>query len=68
MLVKVQKSNETLAEAATRLLKAASKKGSKRVFLIQTLIDLNDLPPSHDNTDMIVIQTPSVQIQARSLA
>ncbi|MEQ3652073.1 MAG: site-specific DNA-methyltransferase [Glaciecola sp.] len=68
VLVKVQKSDETLAEAATRLLKAASIKGSKRVFLVQTLIDLNDLPPSRDNIDMIVIQTPSVQIQARSLA
>jgi site-specific DNA-methyltransferase (adenine-specific) len=73
VLVKIQKHDESLALAATRLLNAASKKGAKRVFLVQTSLvqtslDQNDLPPSRTNIDMIVIQTPSVQIQARSSA
>ena len=65
VLVRVQKKNETLAEAASHLLKAKKTKQSKKVILIQT--QENDLFDSLEEQDgMIVISSPSVLI-ARSI-
>ena len=61
VLVRVQKSNETLSEASALLLKAKKKKQSKKVILIQT--HANDL---FDELEMyeglVILQSPSVQI------
>jgi len=65
VLVRVQKKNETLAEAASHLLKAKKTKRSKKVILIQT--QENDLFDDLEASDgMIVISSPSVLI-ARSI-
>jgi len=65
VLVRVQKKNETLSEAVFHLLKAKTKKQSKRFILIQT--QENDFPEdiiSHEG--LIIVQSPSLQI-ARSM-
>lgn len=65
VLVRVQKKNETLNEAASHLLKAKKTKQSKKVILIQT--QENDLFDALEEQDgMIVISSPSVLI-ARSI-
>lgn len=65
VLVRVQKKNETLAEAASHLLKAKKTKQSKKVILIQTQEnDLFDVLEEQDG--MIVISSPSILI-ARSI-
>lgn len=65
ILVRVQKKNETLSEAATHLLKAKKTKQSKKVILIQT--QENDLFGELEEYEgMIVLQSPSI-LMARSL-
>lgn len=61
VLVRVQKNNETLAEAATYLLKAKKTKKAKKVILIQTQdYGLFDQDVRHEG--MVVLQSPSFQI------
>ncbi|MDM8566661.1 DNA methyltransferase [Candidatus Halobeggiatoa sp. HSG11] len=61
VLIRVQKKNETITEAATCLLKAKKTKRSKKVILIQTNeIGLFSENVSHDG--MIILQAPSLQI------
>lgn len=61
VLVRVQKKNETIAEAAGYLLKAKKAKESKKVILIQTNeIGLFSEDVSHDG--MVILQSPSLQI------
>jgi site-specific DNA-methyltransferase (adenine-specific) len=61
VLVRVQKDNETLTEAASYLLKAKKTKKSKKVILIQTQdYGLFDQDVSHEG--MVVIKSPSMQI------
>ena len=61
VLVRVQKKNETIAEAAAVLIKAKKKKKSKKVILIQTNESgLFDEDVNYDG--MIIIQSPSLQI------
>lgn len=65
ILVRVQKRNETLSEAATHLLKAKKTKQSKKVILIQT--QENDLfDELEEQEGMILLQSPSILI-ARAL-
>lgn len=65
VLVRVQKKNETLSEAATHLLKAKTTKQSKKVILIQT--EENDLfDELEEQEGMIILQSPSI-LMARSL-
>lgn len=65
ILVRVQKKNETLAEAASHLLKAKNTKQSKIVILIQT--KENDLfGVLEEQEGMMLIQSPAILI-ARSL-
>jgi len=62
ILVRVQKQNETLGEAASYLLKAKKTKKSKKVILIQTQeYGLFDLDISYEG--IIVLQSPSMQIR-----
>jgi len=61
VLVRVQKENETIAEAAAYLMKAKKTKKSKKVILIQTNeIGLFDEDISYDG--MVILQAPSLQI------
>jgi len=61
VLVRVQKENETIAEAAAYLIKAKKSKKSKKVILIQTNeIGLFDEEMSYDG--MVILQAPSLQI------
>ncbi|NOQ64470.1 MAG: site-specific DNA-methyltransferase [Methyloprofundus sp.] len=61
VLVRVQKNNETLAEAAVYLLKAKKTKKSKKVILIQTSeLNLFDEDVTYDG--MVILQSPSLQI------
>ncbi len=61
VLVRIQKKNETIAEAAAYLLKAKKTKSSKKVILIQTNdIGLFSEEVSYDG--MIILQAPSLQI------
>ena len=61
VLVRVQKSNETLAEAASHLLKAKATKQAKKVILIQT--KESDMFEAEINYEgLIVIQSPAMQI------
>jgi len=61
VLVRVQKGNETLSEAASLLLNAKKKKQSKKVILIQT--HTNDLFDELEPFDgLIVLQSLSLQI------
>lgn len=61
VLVRVQKENETIAEAAAYLLNAKKAKGSKKVILIQTNeIGLFTEDVSYDG--MVILQSPSLQI------
>ena len=62
VLVRVQKHNETLAEAASYLLEAKKIKQAKIVILIQTQNNsLFDEKVNHEG--IIVIQSPSMQIR-----
>lgn len=62
ILVRVQKENEKLSEAAFHLLKAKKKKQSKKVILIQT--QKNDLFDSIQEEDgMTIINSPSILIK-----
>jgi site-specific DNA-methyltransferase (adenine-specific) len=62
VLIRIQKKNETLAEAALYLLKAKKTKKSKKVILIQTQENsLFDEDVSHEG--MIILQSPSLQIE-----
>lgn len=62
VLVRIQKKNETLAEAASYLLKAKQTKKSKKVILIQTQkTSLFDEDINHEG--MIILQSPSLQIE-----
>lgn len=64
VLVRVQKSNETLSGAASLLLKAKRKKQSKKVILIQTHTnDLFDKLKTYDG--LVVLQSPSLQIESK---
>lgn len=61
VLVRVQKKNETIAEAAAYLIKAKKTKKSKKVILIQTNESgLFNEDVSYDG--MIILQSPSLQI------
>jgi len=61
VLVRVQKSNETLAEAASHLLKAKATKQAKKVILIQTKeSDMFEAEVNYEG--LIVIQSPAMQI------
>jgi site-specific DNA-methyltransferase (adenine-specific) len=64
VLVRIQKKNETLAEAASYLIKAKKTKNAKKVILIQTqnggLFD-EELKLE----GMIILQSPSIQITER---
>lgn len=62
VLIRVQRKNETLAEAMSYLLKAKEKKQSKKVIIIQTHEnDLFENSISHDG--LVIIQSPSLQIE-----
>ena len=61
VLIRVQKVNETLAEAAAYLMKAQKTKKSKKVILIQTN-ELGLLDETVDYEGMIILQSPSLQI------
>ncbi len=62
VLIRIQKKNETLAEAASYLLKAKQTKKSKKVILIQTQkTSLFDEDINHEG--MIILQSPSLQIE-----
>jgi len=62
VLIRTQKPNETLSEAASYLLKAKKTKKSKKVILIQTQENsLFDENINHEG--MIILQSPSVQIE-----
>ena len=62
VLVRVQKNHETLAEAASYLIKAKKTKKSKKVILIQTQDDrLFDEDVRHEG--LVILQTPSVQLK-----
>lgn len=65
VLVRVQKKNETLAEAASHLLKAKKTKQAKKVILIQTK-ENNLFDVLEKQEGLIVISSPSVII-ARSM-
>ncbi|MDQ6961372.1 MAG: DNA methyltransferase [Mariprofundaceae bacterium] len=61
VLVRVQKKNETLSEAATCLMKAKKRKKSKKVILIQT----SEVGLFHEEVHfegMVTLQSPSFQI------
>ncbi len=61
VLVRIQKANETLSQAASHLLKAKAAKKSKKVILIQTNEDgLFEEDISHEG--MIILQSPSLKI------
>ncbi len=61
VLIRVQKENETIAEAASYLIKAKRTKKAKKVILIQTNeTGLFDEPVSYDG--MFILQSPSIQI------
>ncbi len=61
VLIRVQKVNETLGEAAAYLMKAKKTKKSKKVILIQTnKIGLFDEKVNFEG--MIILQAPSLQI------
>ena len=61
VLVRVQKDNETIVEAATYLMNAKKAKKAKKVILIQTNeIGLFDEDVSYDG--MIIIKSPSLKI------
>ncbi len=61
VLVRVQRSNESLSEAATYLLKAKKIKQAKQVILIQT--QDNDLfDEVINNEGLIILQSPALQI------
>jgi len=61
VLVRVQKRNETLSEAASALLKAKKTKRSKKVILIQTH-DHCLFDQTVDYKGMVVLKAPSMQI------
>jgi site-specific DNA-methyltransferase (adenine-specific) len=64
VLVRIQKKNETLAEAASYLIKAKKTKNAKKVILIQTQNGcLFDEEVKLEG--MIILQSPSVQITER---
>jgi len=61
ILVRVQKENETIAEAAAYLMRAKKVKKSKKVILIQT----NEIGLFDENINyegMVILQSPSLQI------
>jgi site-specific DNA-methyltransferase (adenine-specific) len=61
VLIRVQKRNETLSEAAAHLLNAKKTKQSKKVILIQTQAnDLFNAVPRCEG--LVIIQSPSLQI------
>lgn len=61
VLVRVQKKNETLAEAAAHLLKAKRIKQARKVILIQT--QENDLFENMGQTEgMVILLAPSIQM------
>ncbi len=61
ILVRIQRVNETLSEAASYLLKAKETKQSKKVILIQT--HENDLFSDIVHTEgLVILQAPSLQI------
>lgn len=61
ILIRIQKNNETLYEAAGRLIKAKKSKKSKLAFLIQT--KENDLFESDDFLqDIVIIRSPALLI------
>lgn len=62
ILVRVQKSNETLSEAASLLMKAKKTKQAKKVILVQTHENylFDDIAP---NEGLVIVQSPSLQIK-----
>lgn len=61
VLVRIQRGNETLSEAASYLLKAKETKQSKKVILIQT--HENDLFSGITQAEgLVILQSPSLQI------
>jgi site-specific DNA-methyltransferase (adenine-specific) len=61
VLVRIQRGNETLSEAASYLLKAKETKQSKKVILIQT--HENDLFSGFAPSEgLVILQAPSLQI------
>lgn len=61
ILVRIQKMNETLAEAAVHLLKAKKTKRSKKVILIQTK-ENDSLDSLETQEDIILIKSPAILI------
>ena len=61
VLVRIQRGNETLSEAASHLLKAKETKQSKKVILIRT--HENDLFSGFAPSEgLVILQAPSLQI------
>jgi site-specific DNA-methyltransferase (adenine-specific) len=61
VLVRVQKNNETLSEAASFLLSAKETKKAKKVILIQT--QENDLLGEIESSEgLIILKSPALQI------
>lgn len=61
VLVRVQRENETIAEAALYLIKAKETKKSKKVILIQTN-EIGLFDEQVDYEGMLILQAPSIQI------
>ncbi|VAX04481.1 hypothetical protein MNBD_GAMMA19-2113, partial [hydrothermal vent metagenome] len=68
VLVRVQKSQESIDEAASLLAKAMKTKKSKKSFLIQTQLNtsLFNSPPKYEG--MILLDSPALQIKRANKA
>lgn len=62
VLVRIQRNNETLSEAASHLIKAQKTKKAKKVILIQTNeSDIFDSDINHEG--LVVLRSPSLEIE-----
>lgn len=62
VLVRIQRNNETLSEAASHLIKAQKTKQAKKVILIQTNeSDIFDSDINHEG--LVVLRSPSLEIE-----
>ena len=64
VFVRVQKTNETIEEAASLLAKAMKKKQSKRSILIQTCLNESVLETENYSEGIEIIPSPALQISA----
>lgn len=64
VLIRVQKKNETIEEAASLLAKAMKTKKSKRSILVKTTLDEDLLDTEWDVEGMEIILSPALQVAA----